>query len=133
MTSLLAVPTCQRPCADADWFPALDVTETDRDYVVEVDLPGLKPEEVEFRVESDALCIRGRRLHPPSCGKRLRVERTSGAFVRRLPLPPGTQGEIQATFADGVLELRVFKAPSEAADAPASAQAVPSEPLPAGS
>ena len=110
IASLNAVPACQRRDGDSDWFPALDVTETHEEYVVEVDLPGLKPEEIELRVGSNGLSISGQRVARPQGGKRLRVERPSGAFVRQLPWPPDAQGEILATFGDGVLELRVPKA-----------------------
>ena len=105
--SLTAVPACQSGDGDTDWFPAVDVTKTRQEYVVEVDLPGLKPEEIQLRVDSDGLSISGQRAPRPLGGKRVRIERPSGAFVRQLPLPPDAHGEILATFCDGVLELRV--------------------------
>ena len=107
MASLTAVPACQTGDGDTDWFPAVDLTETRQEYVYEVDLPGLKPEEIHVRVDDGGLSIVGRRVPRPPVGKRLRTERPSGAFIRQLPLPPDAYGEIQATFGDGVLELRV--------------------------
>ena len=107
MTSLMAVPACQRQDGDTDWFPAVDLIETPQEYVFEVDLPGLKPEAIQSRVDSGGLRITGQRLSGHRDGKCLRVERPSGAFVRRLPLPPDAHGEIHAAFADGVLTLRV--------------------------
>ena len=109
MTSLMAVPVCQRPDEENDWFPAVDLAETRQEYVFEVDLPGMKSEEIQFDVDGAGISISGNR--PPGLQglKRLRTERPSGAFVRRLPLPPDTTGEVLGSFCDGVLELRVPK------------------------
>ena len=110
MTSLLSVPACQRRDDDNDWFPAVDLTETRKEYVFEVDLPGLKPEEIHVRVDSNGFSISGQRVPRPQGGKRVRIERPSGAFLRQLPLPQDADGEIRTTFCDGVLELRVPRA-----------------------
>jgi len=109
MTSLMAVPTCQKRDADIDWFPAVDLAETGQEYVFEVDLPGVTPEEIHLDVDSDTISISGKRGAGPQSGRWLRVERPSGAFIRQLPLPPNTTGEIYGSFADGVLEVRVPK------------------------
>jgi HSP20 family protein len=85
----------------------VDLTETGREYVFEVDLPGLKPQEVQVRVDTDELSISGQRAPRYPGGKHMRVERPSGSFVRHLPLPPETEGETSATFCDGVLALHV--------------------------
>ncbi len=108
--SLNAVPAYQRPDADTDWFPAVDVAETEQEYVIDVDLPGLIPEEVQLEVDSAAISISGKRLPKSQSGRWLRVERPSGQFIRQLPLPPNTTGEIYGSFAEGVMELRVPKA-----------------------
>ena len=76
----------------------------------EVDLPGLKPEEFRMSVEGDVLCISGKRSGASQCERHLRVERPAGEFVRRLALPPDARSdEVQATFREGVLELRLPK------------------------
>jgi HSP20 family molecular chaperone IbpA len=110
MTSLMAVPACQRRDGDSDWFPAVDLAETGQEYVFEVDLPGLKSDEIQLDVDSDGILIRGKRLPWLKGMKRLRIERPSGTFVRHLPLPPDTAGEVLGSFCDGVLELRIPKA-----------------------
>jgi HSP20 family protein len=109
MASLMAVPACQRQDGDTDWFPAVDLAETKQEYVFEVDLPGLKPEEIQFEVDSGGISISGKRLPDPKGVRRLRIERPIGAFVRQLPLPPDTTGEVLGSFCDGVLELRIPK------------------------
>ena len=108
MDSLIRVPACQTKIRDTDWFPAVDLRDTGQEYVFEVDLPGLKPTEVKLQVDSAGVSISGQRPSGRG-GKRLRVERPSGLFVRHLPLPPNAHGEIRATFGDGVLELRIPK------------------------
>ena len=110
MTSLMAVPASQRRDGDIDWFPAVDLAETGQEYVFEVDLPGLVPEEIQLEVDNAAISISGKRVPRSPGGQWLRVERPSGAFIRQLPLPPNTTGEIYGSFADGVLELWVPKA-----------------------
>jgi len=126
MTSLMAVPACQRRDEDTDWFPAVDLTDTGQEYVFEVDLPGLMPEEIQLEVDSAAISISGKRVPRSQGGRWLRAERPSGAFIRQLPLPPNTTGEIYGSFADGVLELRAPK--SSDGSRTRSAQAVAREP-----
>lgn len=123
MASLGAVPACQTAEGDTDWFPAVDVTAAGEEYLVEVDLPGLKPEEVKLTVDTDALSISGQRRPLPHDGRRVRIERPSGAFVRRLPLPPDACGEIRATLCNGMLELHVPRAHPHNGAKPAQAVA----------
>ena len=122
VASLNAVPACQMRDGDTDWFPAVDVSEARQEYVFEVDLPGLKPEEIRVRADADGLFISGQRVPRQQGGKRVRVERPVGAFVRQLPWPPDAHGEIRATFAEGVLELHVPRARPDGE--PGQAQAV---------
>ena len=110
VASLNAVPACQTRDGDTDWFPAVDVTEAGQEYVFEVDLPGLKPQEIQLRVDSQGLSISGQRVPRHRGGEPVRVERFSGAFTRLLPWPPDADGEIHAIFSDGVLELHVPRA-----------------------
>jgi HSP20 family molecular chaperone IbpA len=126
MTSLVAVPACQMWDEDTDWFPAVDLAETGQEYVFEVDLPGLMLEEIQLEVDSAAISISGKRVPSSQGGRWLRVERPSGAFIRQLPMPPNTTGEIYGSFADGVLELRVPKSCYGSETRPA--QAVTREP-----
>ena len=110
VASLNTVPACQMRDGDTDWFPAVDVTEAGQEYVFEVDLPGIKPEEIQVRSDTEGLFISGQRVPRHPGGKRVRVERFSGAFTRQLPWPPDADGEIHVIFNDGVLELHVPRA-----------------------
>ena len=104
LTSLMAVPACQKGDADTDWFPAVDLADTGQEFVFEVDLPGMAPEEIQLEVNSDSISISGKRTPRFQAGRWMRVERPSGGFIRQLPLPPNATDEIYGSFADGVLE-----------------------------
>lgn len=89
--------------------PAMDVRETDDEYVVLVDLPGVKQEDVAIELEDQILTISGTRV-PVEVGEAQHVERPYGSFMRTLNLPKGVDSEaISACYADGVLELRIRK------------------------
>ena len=92
---------------------ALDVYATDEDLVVEANLPGVKPEEVEITVEGNTLTIAGekRSSRNEDEGSTLLTEIRRGAFSRTLTLPAGLEPDrATATFEDGVLTLRIPKA-----------------------
>jgi HSP20 family protein len=93
--------------------PPLDVRETEDAYLVMVDLPGVKSQDVTIEVEDQVLTISGSRA-PVETGELQRVERPYGSFVRSLTLPKGVDSDaIMADYRDGVLELRIPK-PAEA-------------------
>jgi HSP20 family protein len=91
------------------FMPALDVRETEDDYLVMVDLPGVKPEDVTIEVNEQLLTISGSRV-PVETGEAQLVERPYGSFVRTLTLPKGVDSDsIAANYQHGVLELRIPK------------------------
>ena len=47
-------PAVQRSDPDCQWFPALDLTRTHEEYLIEVDLPGLNPTDIEVTAEAGA-------------------------------------------------------------------------------
>jgi len=113
LNSLISVPVCAPRDGDNAWFPSVDLIETKQDYVFKVDLPGLRPEDIQFEVDNAGIAISGNRSSGFTAGRRLRIERPSGAFVRRLPLPGDATGEVLGSICDGVLELRIPKTPVE--------------------
>jgi HSP20 family protein len=89
--------------------PVLDVRETDDDYVVMVDLPGVKSEDVSIEVNEQVLTISGSRV-PVETGEAKLVERPYGSFWRTLTVPKGIDSDkIVADYHDGVLELHIPK------------------------
>ncbi len=96
----------------ADWAPAMDVFETPDRYVVSVELPGIRPDDVEISVEESTLTIQGERKFTSETSEENyhRVERRYGSFLRSLTLPPTADAErIEASFDQGLLRIEVPK------------------------
>jgi HSP20 family protein len=94
------------------WIPAMDLVETENDFVLRADLPGLTENDVNIELEDNVLTISGERKseHEERKEGYFRVERASGAFSRSLTLPEGVDAEkIAANFTNGVLEVTVPK------------------------
>jgi HSP20 family protein len=93
----------------AGWQPALDVAENDDAYLVAIDLPGMRQEEIAIELHDRTLTISGERRGLD--GDRLsRRERPSGTFRRTLTIPDGVDPDaVQASFADGVLAVQIPK------------------------
>ncbi|MGH7961088.1 MAG: Hsp20/alpha crystallin family protein [Candidatus Binatia bacterium] len=97
--------------ASEEW-PQLDLYETPTAFVLEVDLPGVKKQEVSVEVKDDYLVLQGRRSAEQAHlkGNLYRHERRSGQFVRRLRLPASVDREqIRAEFRNGVLRVTLPK------------------------
>jgi len=94
------------------WAPAVDIFETEHELVVKADLPEIDPKELDIRVESNILTIRGERKFESkvSQDKHLRVERAYGSFSRSFSLANTVNSEaIKADYQNGVLTLTVPK------------------------
>jgi HSP20 family protein len=94
------------------WAPAVDIHETEHELVVKADLPGVKVEDLDIRVENNILTIRGERRFEKKVDEKnyLRVERTYGSFSRSFSLANTVNSEgIKADYKDGVLSLVVPK------------------------
>jgi HSP20 family protein len=111
LTTLFDTPTGSAAPARR-WVPAMDLAETDEDYVLRADLPGVDPAEVAVELEGRVLSISGERRseRTSESGGYLRVERGTGSFRRSLTLPAGVDGgAIAASFDQGVLTVRIPK------------------------
>lgn len=94
------------------WTPRMDLSETDDAFLIKVDLPGLKKDEITVNVEDHRLMVRGERKEERKEEKEnfLRMERSSGSFFRSVTLPPAVKEDaIQAEFKDGVLTITIPK------------------------
>ena len=93
--------------------PRLDLYETEKDVVIEVDLPGIDPQGVSLKVLNNQLTLegkRGERGEKPEMGHYLRMERCFEDFRRILLLPCAADPEqAQAAYEMGVLVLRLPK------------------------
>jgi HSP20 family protein len=96
----------------AQWAPAVDITEDDKEYLVKAELPELKKEDVKVTVENGELTISGeRKFEKEEKNKKYhRVERSYGSFVRSFTLPETVSGEkVNAEFKDGMLTVHLPK------------------------
>src|SRR5205814_8070410 len=94
------------------WAPAVDIYEGEHELVVKADLPDIRPEELDIRVENNILTIRGERKFEKKVDEKnyLRVERSYGSFARSFALANTVNSEaIKADYKDGVLTLTIPK------------------------
>jgi HSP20 family protein len=95
------------------WAPALDIAERPDAYLVAVEVPGVKPEDLDITLEGGVLTVEGeRRFQDESTDRQWhRVERRYGAFRRSITLPSQVKADaIEASFQDGLLRVLVPKA-----------------------
>jgi HSP20 family protein len=98
------------------WTPPVDIYETDDALILKAELPGVSKDDVSIEVHNNTLILRGERKHEAEVkeDRYHRVERAYGTFQRSFLLPTMVDQEnVQASYHDGVLELRLPK--SEAA------------------
>jgi HSP20 family protein len=95
------------------WFaPAIDIFEDDESFLVKVELPGVRPDDVVVDVQDSILTIRGQRNlenEQQRDGYR-RLERSYGVFSRSFALPENVdRKEAVAVISDGVMTIRIPK------------------------
>lgn len=94
------------------WAPSVDIHETENELVLRADLPGLTEKDIDVRLESNMLTIRGERKFEKNVSEEnyLRVERAYGTFSRSFSLPNTVSGDgIKAEYRDGVLTVHMPK------------------------
>jgi HSP20 family protein len=100
------------------WRPVVDIKETDKDFLIHADLPGMKKEDIHMEVKDGILSISGERKQEKKTDtdKYHRVERSYGKFTRSFAIPEGvSEDQIHAKHDNGVLEVTFPKpAPKQA-------------------
>lgn len=96
-----------------DWIPAVNVSETDKSYEIELAAPGLKKEDFHVKVENGILTISSEKKSEKETKEKnyTRKEFNYSSFSRSFTLPENVKDDsIKATYDNGVLRLSVVKA-----------------------
>ncbi len=108
--------------ASSAWIPAVDIKESDKDFLITADIPGVDPAKIEITTESGFLSIKGERTFEARSENKSegegesrnegyrRIERAHGSFYRRFALPDTADADaITARGTNGVLEVVIPK------------------------
>jgi HSP20 family protein len=97
---------------EAMWEPALDLSETNKEYVVRLEAPGVTRDDLDVSLDGNMLTLSGKReLRRHEKGEDfLWEEREEGRFARTIRLPgPVDEGKVEATYNEGVLLVKLPK------------------------
>jgi len=103
VTRLMSEPRGSRP-----WSPAVDILETEDALTVKADLPDVKIEDIDIRVENQTLTIKGHRQFEKDEAVKgyHRIERSYGEFVRSFAVPSTVDTDkVAADYTNGVLTV----------------------------
>jgi HSP20 family protein len=98
--------------SSACWEPRADVVETEEQVFVDVDVPGVTPDDVELSIAGNMLTVKGERTKPQHAEEQTthRHECAAGAFRRSIPLPASVNpDDIHAEVRSGVLYVTIGK------------------------
>jgi HSP20 family protein len=107
VTRLFSEPATGRP-----WTPDVDIYETENELVLKADLPDVKLEDIDVRVENQVLTLKGeRRFEKEETNKGYhRIERSYGLFTRSFSIPPTVEADkVSADYKNGVLTVALPK------------------------
>jgi HSP20 family protein len=118
LDSLLGGSSLHRPegqeeqIAVPEWSPLVDISEDDKEYLIKVELPDVKKEDVKVTAQEGTLTIMGeRKFEQEEKGRKYhRVERAYGSFGRSFSLPDdASPAKVTAEFKDGMLTVHLVK------------------------
>jgi HSP20 family protein len=107
VTRLFSEPSNGRP-----WVPPVDIVETENELIVKADVPDLKFEDIDVRLENGTLTLRGERKFEKKTDKGgyHRIERAYGSFDRSFTLPDTVDAEhVKADYKNGTVTITLPK------------------------
>ncbi len=107
VTRLMSEPRASRP-----WSPAVDILESEDAVTLKADLPDVKTEDIDVRVENGTLTLKGLRKFEKDENVKgyHRIERSYGEFVRSFAVPPSVETDkVGAEYKNGVLTITLPK------------------------
>jgi HSP20 family protein len=96
----------------ANWAPAVDIYETDKEIVLKAELPEMQEKDISIKVEDNVLSVSGERKMEKEVKEENyhRIERSYGSFSRSFTLPQTVDRDtIKASYKDGVLKVTLPK------------------------
>ncbi|GAA5523330.1 Hsp20/alpha crystallin family protein [Aliifodinibius salicampi] len=104
-----------------DFTPDCDIIESEEEFVIKLDLPGLSKEEINLALKDRVLTVKGERADDVDDQSYRRQERSTGVFSRSFALPENVNtAEIDARSSHGVLTITMPKSgvPNDATSIP---------------
>lgn len=99
----------------SDWVPPVDINETDKEFLITVEVPQIDKEDIKIEVQNGMLNISGERKYENEDKKAHRIERFYGNFQRSFKLPDNVkEDKIDAEHKNGVLYLTLPKTKEKA-------------------
>jgi len=99
------------------FVPGIDIAETDTQFLIEAELPGLKKDDIDVSLENNQLTISGERSFEEENNgtKYHRVESKYGSFSRSIQLPDNIEsGSVSAAYKNGILQITLDKSEEKA-------------------
>ena len=106
------VSAIQGPSIETEWSPNLDFVESDKEFVIRLEVPGVHRENLDVNLDGNVLTLSGRREFKSEGEGEEYIwrEREEGRFVRALRLPKAVDpNKVSASYHDGVLDVRLLK------------------------
>lgn len=92
------------------WRPSVDITEEDKEFLIKVEIPEVKKDDLHVEVENGILNIKGERREQVKDKKQHRIERFYGNFERSFTLPENVREDgVSANMDDGMLYIHLKK------------------------
>lgn len=95
-----------------DVTPRVDMTETDKELLVKVELPGMTEKDIDISISRDVLTISGEKKQEKEQNEKgwYRMERQYGSFSRSIPLPYEIESDkVEALYKNGILSIKLPK------------------------
>ncbi|MGA9573887.1 MAG: Hsp20/alpha crystallin family protein [Lysobacterales bacterium] len=94
----------------SDWVPAVDINESDKEFLITVEVPQINKDDIKIEVQNGMLNISGERKYENEDKKAHRIERYYGSFQRSFKLPDNVkEDKIYADHKNGVLYVNLPK------------------------
>ena len=103
------------PFSEQEFIPSVDISETDTEIIVQAEIPGIDPKDLDISLNGRLLTIKGEKKseHEEKKENYHKIERKYGSFSRTLELPADVDPDkVEAKYKDGVLKIALSKTES---------------------